>query len=163
MSSRAIACLLLLSLCPAPAIAQALAAQPRVAILTGFGNAFGGIGAAGEAYVVGGRFSVFAGLGIWPGNSTFQTFRARAAGVRFYVPLARWGHRLFGEASVSVLGIRQAAFVGAPTSHDYGPGLSVGYSYLARSGFTLTAGAGAGRVYDTIVPLLHVGLGWTWH
>ena len=163
MSSRAIACLLLPSLCPAPAIAQALAAQPRLAIYAGAGNPYGGIGTAGEVYIVGGRLSVFAGLGIWPGNSGFPTILARAAGVRFYVPLARSGHRLFWDASVSLLEVSQATFIGTGVSRHYGPGLSIGYSYLARSGFTLTVGAGAGRVYDNIVPLLHVGLGWTWH
>ena len=49
-----------------------------------------------------------------------------------------------------------------PVKRDYGPGFSIGYSYTARSGLTVTAGAGAARADDSTVPVVHLGVGWTW-
>lgn len=55
---------------------------------------------------------------------------------------------------------------GGALSRDYGPGVSLGYSYLTPSGFTLTAGGGVGA-WDfgadfELVPVVHIAAGWTW-
>ncbi len=147
--------------------AQDTLARPVAALHLGFGGNYGWLGVGGEAYLQRGRLSVLAGLGIAPWGPTV----AGAAGVRYYLVLGATPHRLFGDLSVSLMGLSQptlvpGALVTRPLGREYGPGVSIGYSYLARSGFTLTAGGGVGTPdlgsdFD-LVPVVHIGAGWTW-
>ncbi len=143
--NRHFALWLILTPLPLPSLAQETLAGPVAALHVGFGGNYGWLGVGGEAYVHRGRLSVLAGLGIAPWGPTV----AGAAGVRYYLVLGATPHRLFGDLSVSLMGLSRPTLVpGAPLrrplSRDYGPGVSIGYSYLARSGFTLTAGGGVG-------------------
>jgi hypothetical protein len=164
MNYRAACWLLLWTLVPARAAPQAPPSQPSVSIHVGFGNHYGWLGTAGEAYLLRGRVSAFAGIGIMPRElfNNFPTTLAGSGGLRYYVPLSGSRHRGFADLSVSLLEVSRALVIGAPVSHDYGPGLSIGYSYVAGSGLTVTAGAGLGRANDGTLPVLHLGIGWTW-
>src|SRR5918996_3214139 len=147
MNYRAACWLLLATLVPGRVVPQAPPSQPSLSVSVGVGNHYGWIGTAGEAYVVPGRLSAFAGLGIMPRElfGSFPTALAGAGGLRYYVPLGGSGHRAFADLSISVLRMSRAVMIGAAVNRDYGPGLSLGYSYVAGSGLTVTAGAGLGR------------------
>ena len=165
--NRHFALWLLLAPLPLPSLAQDTLARPVAALHLGFGGNYGWLGVGGEAYVQRGRLSVLAGLGVAPQGPTV----AGAAGVRYYLVLGATPHRLFGDLSVSLMGLSRPTLVPRaplrrPLRRDYGPGVSIGYSYLARSGFTLTAGGGVGTRdlgsdFD-LVPVVHIGAGWTW-
>jgi hypothetical protein len=164
MNYRAALWLLFWSLIPASGVAQAWFSQPSLSIHVGFGNHYGWVGTAGEAYLLPGRLSAFAGIGVMPRElfNDFPTTVAGAGGLRYYVPLRDSRHRAFADLSVSLLQLSRPAMIGAPVNQDYGPGFSIGYSYVAASGLTVTGGAGAGRANDSTVPVLHLGIGWTW-
>ncbi|HWO88124.1 MAG TPA: hypothetical protein VNL98_03120 [Gemmatimonadales bacterium] len=157
-----------LAACASVIWARSVAAQspepaPAYAVSAGFGNNYGWLGGAVEVYVVRGRLSVFAGGGVIPsGLSDFQSTSGRAAGVRYYWPLGAGRKLLFADLSVSLLLLKQAAMVGAPVVHDYGPGLSAGYAFIARSGLTFSVSLGVGEGDVETVPILSIGAGWTW-
>lgn len=139
-------------------------AARQVTVLVGLGNALGWVGGQAERYFAGDRLSAFLGLGYTPridrGDPSGVT---GAAGLRGYT--AGSNHRLFGEASVS-----QVAVITPDGGRHYGPGLQVGYQYVANKWFTLLVSGGAGVALgvpeeasgSNIQPLLNLGVGYTW-
>ncbi len=151
MTSRIAASTVLLALHTAPAVAQV--AGPA-ALHVGVGNVFGGFGVAGES-VVRGRLSAALGIGVMYVDPTSA---AVAAAVRLYTSRNR--HSPFLQLSIAPLAVTIfcANECGVERTH-YGPGIVLGYRYVAGSGFTLTTGAGAGWVVDEGYPLPMVQLG----
>jgi len=133
---------------------------PIVSLAAGAGNAFGGIGLRGEVFVARGRISVLAGAGILPGSYYLRSPHAGAASLRYYV--GRQQHRLYMDASWSLLQVYDLLLLGVPTVFDYGPGFSLGYTFMSRTGLTLTVGMGLGRATHDTVPIAQLGIGWTW-
>ena len=128
----------------------------RVSGRVGMGNTFGGFGGGLEYLVANSRMSLVAGLGGVPGTGV-----AAAGGLRIHT--ARSRHRLYVEAAVAPLAVSDA--IGFSDDQTwYGPALSAGYSYAARTGFSALAGAGVGWApgITTFEPVLNVGLGYTW-
>lgn len=153
---------LTLALAPVASFAQEPPAQPVAAIHLGAGNHYGWLGGGAEIYPVRGRLSLFAGAGIAPQGPTVAT----AGGVRYYAPLDATPHRFFGDLSVSLMRIAKPTGVGGPLTREYGVGLCFGYSHLAQSGRTLTAGAGVGASElggdFEFLPVVQIAVGWTW-
>jgi hypothetical protein len=86
---------------------------------------------------------------------------AAAAALRWY-PGPMETHRIFADLSWTLVGVAGIPGAGSPTRW-YRPGVMIGYSYLAPSGFSVTAGAGlAAPVDEGMVPLAQVAFGWTW-
>jgi len=126
-------------------------------LYAGIGQHQGGVGGGAEAYLVPGRLSLWVGAGIWPGQVGLV---ATAAAVRWY-PAPAPPHRMFVDASWT-LGVVTNTRRGSRTGRYYAPGVMLGYSYLAGSGFSVAAGVGlAGPAYDEVVPLLQLAVGWT--
>ena len=142
--------------------------MPIASVAAGVGNAFGWVGLRGEVFVVQGRLSVLAGTGVVPighGACCNRLPVPVAGSVRYYV--GRQQHRVFLDASWSVLHIESAdAFAdpywGPITNFSYGPGLSLGYSFMSTTGLTVTVGAGLGRESYGVTPVAQLGIGWTW-
>lgn len=154
---------LVFAVAPAATLAQEPLRRPVGAVYVGVGNHYGWLGVGAEAYPVPSRLSVFAGVGIAPQGPTV----AGAGGVRYYVPLASTPHRFFADLSVSLMHLFRPVVPGGRLGRKYGAGLSVGYSYLAQSGLTLTAGGGVGSSqigpdYFELLPVVQIGVGWTW-
>ena len=134
-------------------------------VTAGVGNSMGWFGAQGERYFGPDRLSAFVGAGYTPSLDQFEpsgpTF---AAGLRGYT--AGFKHRGFLEASVSQIFTESNAF--EPGRRLYGPGLSAGYQYVSRGGFTLMTSLGLGYAPGVtegntkIGGLVNLGLGYTW-
>lgn len=152
------ALLLLVPAVPGAAVCQHGA--PVVSLTAGAGQPFGGIGLRGEVLIADGRLGILGGAGTLPGFHYLRSSISATASVRFY--FGRQGHRLFANASWSVLRSYDLLMLGVPTVYQYGPGLSLGYSFLSKAGLTLTVGGGVGRTSHETVPIGELGLGWTW-
>jgi hypothetical protein len=152
------------------AVPRSLPAQdvPPVRVFTvtaGIGNAMGWLGAQGERYFGPDRLSAFVGAGYTPsldqGEPSGPTF---AAGLRGYT--AGFRHRGFLEASVSQIFTEINGL--EPGRRLYGPGLTAGYQYAARGGFTLMLSLGLGYApgvdngQSKVGGLVNLGLGYTW-
>lgn len=146
----------------APLAAQTPPLPRAFAITAGLGNAHGWLGVQGERYFTNDRLSAFAAAGytpeLDPGDPSGLSF---AAGARGYTGGTR--HRAFLEASVSQILLELAPEPG----RRYGPGLQVGYQYVAHGGFTgaLSFGFGYAPGVSTggeVAALLGLGLGYTW-
>ena len=133
---------------------------PLVSLTAGVGNAFGGIGLRGEVLVADGRIGFLAGAGILPGSYYLRSPIATAASFRYYI--GRQQHRLYADASWSALQAYDLLLPGVPTVVQYGPGFSLGYTFLSKAGLTFTVGAGVGRTNHTTVAVGQLGFGWTW-
>lgn len=159
----------------APPTATAVApSPPRATLLGGLGNSLGWFGIQGEAYFVTGRLSTFAGLGYTPdleGND--PTGLTGAVGVRGYTGGVR--HRAFAEFGVSQVAVevdlapQQNGSIGETGRRLYGPGLQVGYQYMALRGFTAMVSTGVGYILadppmftSRWQPLVGLGFGYTW-
>jgi hypothetical protein len=146
-----------------PALSRTSMSQrgaPVVSLTAGVGQPFGGIGVQGEVLTADGRLGILGGAGIMPGIHYLRSPIAGAASVRYY--FTRQEHRLFLNASWSLVRSYDLLLSGVPTVFEYGPGISVGYSYLSKIGFTFTIGAGVGRARFETVSIGQLGLGWTW-
>ena len=139
----------------------------RATLLFGIGNAMGWLGAQGEKYVAGERWSVFAGLGYVPAfEDNDPSGVAFALGARAFTKGAR--HRGFAEASVSLVGFVEYADPAIAAKKRYGPGLQLGYQYVARGGFTAMVSTGLGFAIETEPGvssaswLAGIGIGYTW-
>jgi hypothetical protein len=131
---------------------------PRVALLAGTGNTFGGVGLTGEYLLSGTPLSLVAGGGYVPADSPFDDTWGVAAGIRLYSSASR--HAAFAEAALlPLVMIRQST----EQHTHYGPSLSAGYRYLAHHGFTAMIGGGAGWTSaHGVDPVINLGLGFTW-
>ena len=154
--------MLMLGALPLRSLAQEPLSQPAAAVYLGGGNHYGWLGGGGEAYLPGVPLSLFVGLGLAPQGPTV----AGAAGFRYYLTVGATPHRLFGDLSVSLMGLSVPTGFGGTLRRHYGVGASLGYSYLAPSGFTLTAGGGVGALEFgadfELIPVVHTAVGWTW-
>ena len=154
--------MLMLGALPLRSLAQEPLSQPAAAVYLGGGNHYGWLGGGGEAYLPGVPLSLFVGLGVAPQGPTV----AGAAGFRYYLTVGATPHRLFGDLSVSLMGLSVPTGFGGTLRRHYGVGASLGYSYLAPSGFTLTAGGGVGALEFgadfELLPVVHTAVGWTW-
>ncbi len=159
---------------PPPVPAAVLASHPRATLLGGLGNALGWLGVQGEAYFATGRLSTFAGLGytpdVEPGDPSGLT---GATGLRGYTGGRR--HRAFVELGISQVAVEvDRAFQQNGTIREdgrrlYGPGLQLGYQYMAHRGFTAMVSTGVGYILaeppqaaSRWQPLLGLGFGYTW-
>ena len=158
MCRSATVLLLLIAALPRAAVSQKGA--PLVSLTAGVGHPFGGIGLQGEMLLADGRLGIIGGAGILPGLHYLRSPITSAVGFRYY--FARHEHRFYANASWSLLGSYDLLMLGVPTVYEYGPGLSLGYSFLSKVGFTFTVGAGVGRTGHETVPIGALGLGWTW-
>ncbi len=149
-------CFLLLTLFPPCVLSQD--EIPAVGLALGAGNAFGGIGLRGEVFLFRGRLSVLGGAGVFPDIPRTIT---GAASVRYYVGGRQ--HRLYADLSWSWLQVSIPVGRGSAARFDYGPGLSLGYSFVSQIGVTFTAGGGLGFAdYGEHIPIAQLGVGWTW-
>lgn len=153
-------CLVVLAYFPPAAVrAQERSAAPAGVVYAGAGNAFGGVGIMGEYVVWPNRISGLAGTGIFPASDRLLV--SVAASVRGYV--GNRHHRVFVDLSWSVLSVSRAAILGSRWIRDYGPGVLVGYSYVASSRLVLLGGAGVGFLNSgETVAVLQLGIGWVW-
>lgn len=157
-----------------PPAAVVASSPPRATLLAGLGNSLGWFGIQGEAYFVTGRLSTFAGLGYTPdleGND--PTGLTGAAGVRGYTGGVR--HRAFVELGVSQVAVevdlapQPNGSIGETGRRLYGPGLQIGYQYMALRGFTAMVSTGVGYILadppmfaSRWQPLVGLGFGYTW-
>lgn len=151
-------------LSPGVAAGQNQPRTPVAAVHVGAGNAYGGLGVIGEYLVLDGRLGGFVGVGILPpSGQSFPKNTAAAVGLRYYVGGAK--HRAFAEVSTVVLALAQPVSPPGQATEfrDYGPGFSLGYSFVSPMGLTVTSGAGLGASdFDGVVAIAHLGVGWTW-
>lgn len=139
----------------------------------GVGNTMGWVGGQAERHFANSRFSIFGGLGYLPdvpGYIGVPEGWTAAAGLRGYTPGTN--HRGFLELSVSQIAFEavEATFPRPANVEEgdrvYGPGLSVGYQYLADGGLTFVSSAGVGygggSTESGYHGLVSVGLGYTW-
>ena len=150
--------LLLLPALPSAAVCQRGA--PLLSLTAGAGHPFGGIGLQGEVLIADGRFGILGGVGTLPGFHNLRSPFTGTAGVRYY--FGRQGHRFFADASWSLLDAYDLLMPGVPPIYDYGPGFSLGYSFLSKVGFTFTVAGGVGHTSHETLAIGQVGLGWTW-
>ena len=156
---------ILLLVAPSHMSAQAAAPLRTFTVTAGVGNAMGWLGAQGERYFGPDRLSAFVGAGYTPsmdqGEPSGPTF---AAGLRGYT--AGFKHRGFLEASVTQIYTEVNGL--EPGRRLYGPGLTAGYQYAARGGFTLMASLGLGYApgvddgHSKVGGLANLGFGYTW-
>lgn len=160
-----------------PGAAQTSEKAPPTArdytVAAGVGNALGWLGVRAEAYLSGDRLSAFAGLGYTPGDRLDNTGATAALGVRGY--MGGDHHRALLELSVSQLAQESILERNATGNlvqrgqRRYGPGLAVGYQYVADSGFTamLSGGVGVAIGLDDrlaaspVSPMANLALGYT--
>jgi hypothetical protein len=133
----------------------------------GVGNAHGWYGAEGEWHLGRNRSAVFVGAGYTPRSEPDYPAGATAAvGVRVFTDGAR--HRLYGELSLSQIGLERAGLVYTHGRRVYGPGAQLGYEYLTSHQWTLSASAGAGyglgvsRYANPWQPMVGLAIGYTW-
>jgi len=122
--------------------------ETRLAGMTlGGGSSVPGLGISAEKYLREGRVSFFGGVGYIPHSQDGRGAAGTgvAGGLRAY---SRGRvHRAFVEASFSPVAV-EVAPEGSSVSGEkfsYGPGVSVGYSMVRQSGFTVMVSAGAGQ------------------
>lgn len=152
---------------PATRAPPPAAGPPLFTLLGGIGNSTGGLGFEGQYYLGGGRFSLFAGVGYWPGDPDSDRYPsgvAGAGGARVFTSGRK--HRGFLEVG---LGPIAGTFVAVDDDEVldrtivYGPSAQLGYQLVKDSGFTFKAsvGIGYGRwgEYDISVTSLQIGLG----
>ena len=148
---------------------SAVLAPPRFTVLLGFGASIPGFGAGAEVYLANSRASLFGAVGYVPsthdgrGASGFGV----AGGVRVFTPGRR--HRVFLEASVSPPAVELAAEgSGLKGEHlIYGPGVSLGYQFIGKTGTTVMVSGGiaygiSGSVEHQAYALGTFALGYTW-
>ena len=140
--------------------AQGQVPVPVASLTAGVGNAFGGIGLRGELLVADGRIGLLAGAGFLPDSYGLDSPVLGAVSLRYYV--GRQRHRIFADVSWSALTVYDLLLPGVPAVVDYGPGFSLGYTYLSKAGFTLTVGAGVGGADSSPAFIGQLGFGWTW-
>ena len=136
------------------------AGERRFTLAFGLGNSLGWVGGQAEHYLAGDRMSVLGGLGYTPALDPGDPSGVTLAGaLRGYTPGQH--HRGFLELSIS-----QVSTSPLTGKRLYGPGLQVGYQFVARSGFTALASWGAGlerRHGETNArEILNLGVGYTW-
>jgi hypothetical protein len=139
--------------------------ERRLGLMGGVGNTMGWLGASIELYMAHSRLSVVGGWGYVPESDRGPPATvAFAAAARRYTAGPR--HRAYVELSLSLLVISETVVAGLGTEvgRHYGPGVSIGYHYTARRGFTLLVGGGVGWAVglDRVEPILNIGLGHTW-
>ncbi len=134
---------------------------PLLSLMAGVGHPFGGIGLQGEVLIANGRLGIIGGAGTLPGSHYLRSPITGTAGLRYYL-VSTQGHRLFANASWSLLRAYDLLLLGVPTVYQYGPGISAGYSFLSKVGLTFTVGGGVGRTSHETVPIGELGIGWTW-
>jgi hypothetical protein len=116
-------------------------ASRSMTVTAGAGNAMGALGLQAERYVRHERFSLFGGIGYWPRvDAADAAGVALAAGMRLFTTAPT--HRGFVEFSVSALAADVDCFDDCHI--HYGPGVQVGYQFVARRGFTALASTGVG-------------------
>lgn len=119
--------------------------RPAYGVMGGGGNVLGWLGAAGEYYLVGGRVSALAGMGL---HLTDQEDGALpfAFGTALRGYLGSQRHRALVEVSFTLLAIESTAmgFTTLESTQHYGPGISGGYRFTADSGLHVEASLGAG-------------------
>lgn len=142
------------------------AGQRRTSVTAGFGNQYGfGFGINVERYLIGERVSVAIGTGGIPELDGSPGTLGMAAAMRGYTPGQR--HRGFVETSITLIATsfsRRGPGNFDDVKRHYGPGLSVGYHYTARGGFTMTVAGGAGWAVslDELYPIVMLGFGHSW-
>jgi len=152
-------------------------AARRFMFTVGIGNSMGWYGGQVERYFLRDRLSGFGGVGYTP-KQTFDepSGLTVAAGLRAFTSGTK--HRGFVELSVSQINTISELIIEWPvtepgdmTSHGvrfYGPGLQLGYQFVADGGFTLLAsvGKGYGIGHDgysgSFAGMIGLGLGYTW-
>ncbi len=159
MRRSTIVLLLMIAALSRVAVSQRVGA-PLVSLTAGVGHPFGGIGLQGELVIADGRLGILGGAGTLPGFHYLRSPITGAVNFRYY--FTRQQHRLFANASWSLLQAYDLLMLGVPTVYEYGPGISLGYSFVSKPGLTVTVGAGVGRTSHEIVPIGELGLGWTW-
>jgi hypothetical protein len=109
--------------------------------MAGLGPSTAGVGLGAEKYFAGSRMSVLGAVGYMP--TLGASGIGAGVGLRAFTPGQR--HRNFAEVAFSALG---TAFGSGPSTTEdrvlYGPSVSVGYQFLASSGFTAALSAGVG-------------------
>ena len=151
--------LVLATLSPASLGAHGDAKLPVFGLYAGIGQHQGGVGGAAEAYLVPGWLSLWVGAGVWPGSPGMV---ATAGAIRWY-PVPEHPHRMFVDLSWTLEGVSSVPENRRHNSRDHAPGVMMGYSYLAGSGFSVTAGVGmAGPTPEGVMPMLQLAAGWTW-
>ena len=125
----------------------------RLTVMAGLGNTFAGFGGTAEYWFVR-QASVVGGLGVGVGTGV-----EAALGVRLFTPGPR--HRAFLEAAYAPIAVSVGPM--DETVH-YGPGVSVGYGYTSRGGFSALIGIGAGiaTAFDEVELVGNLGFGYTW-
>jgi len=136
-------------------------------VIGGVGNANGWYGVQVERHVAASRLALFGGLGYTPalelGDPSGLTV---AGGVRGFTHGVT--HRGYLELSVSQIGIEAPGNAYPHGRRLYGPGVQVGYEYLARRGLTLVGSLGIGCAIglggerNPLQPMVGFGLGYTW-
>jgi hypothetical protein len=127
--------------------------DPRLTVMAGLGNTFGGLGGTVE-YRFSRQASVVGGLG------TGLHYGVEAAGgLRLFTPGLR--HRAFLEAVYAPMAVSLGF---ADERVYYGPGLTAGYGYTAASGFSALIGFGVGWAHAVRSWELagNLGVGYTW-
>ena len=140
--------------------------RPRFLTLTaGFGNTLGGVGIQAEKYLANTRLSVFGAIGYTPEEDEGDySGLGLASGLRGFTPGTK--HRGFLELSVSSLFIEENCFDACSTR--YGPGLSAGWHFVTRGGFSLWLSGGIGVAFsnppgeNSVAGMGGIGLGYTW-
>jgi hypothetical protein len=154
--------LALLVLVPTALHSQEPAPRPAYALHAGVGGHQGWVGGAAEGYLLRGRLSAWVGAGVLPG---YPATPAWALALRVYPIEIAASHRLFVDVSRTLVGLTQdqTLFTASPTITYYRVGVTAGYSYVARSGVSFTAGGGVAPGHsESVVPLVHLAIGWTW-
>ena len=125
----------------------------------------GWLGFQAERYFTNPRYSMFVGLGYTPAiDSGDPQGVTPAGGFRAYTGGQR--HRAFVEASVSQILLVQSE----RNARLYGPGVEVGYQYMARGGFTAAVSFGFGYAVGAsdlysgsrVGSIFGLGFGYTW-
>lgn len=134
---------------------------PQVSLAAGAGQSFGMVGVRAELFVVADRVSILGAAGYEPDISSGSSLTG-AATVRYYVHGSR--HRIHLDASWTPLYVLGTDVFPPEEWVVYGPGLALGYTFVAQSGLTATLGGGV--AYDTreeghAWPLVQLGVGWT--
>ena len=125
--------------------------DPRLTVMAGLGNTFAGFGGTVE-YWFSPQASVVGGLG-----TGLDTGVEAALGLRLFTPGPR--HRAFLEAVYAPMAVSLGPMDGKAR---YGPGLSVGYGYTSRGGFSGLIGIGAGYADEAVELVGNLGFGYTW-
>ena len=127
--------------------------RPRGALTVGLGMTHSGLGAVAEVYLARTNLSALLGAGMLP--SWGGTYAVVSAGLRAYAGAS--SSRLYVEGVGSYLAMAD------DDDLVYGPAVLVGFSHVARGGFTFNVALGAGRTTGgTLGPAFDIGVGFTW-